>query len=180
MYQLTFKTFFIAAKSFFAAKSAWIKYVAIAILTVMVLAYVYSAGKDSERAEWLGKEREFLMQQNAIKEDAKKRIEENQAKYDKILMGAFNNYEQERKNLNNRISELSNQRMYITAAKSSSCDRVPVKTKDSIGIDSSAGRVELSAEDGKNIRNDYGTAQELVEQYKALRNICLPLVEVVE
>ena len=167
-------------KGFLTAKSLWIKIALAVILSIAVLAYVYSAGKDSERSEWLGKEREFLAQQNAIKEDAKKRIEENQAKYDKILMGAFNNYEQERKNLNNRISELSDKRMYITASKNTSCDRVSAKAKDSIGIDSSAGRVELSAEDGKNIRNDYGAAQELVEQYKALRNICLPLVEVIE
>lgn len=167
-------------KGFLTAKSLWIKIALAVILSIAVLAYVYSAGKDSERAEWLGKEREFLTRQNAIKEDAKKRIEENQAKYDKILMGAFNNYEQERKNLNNRIDELSNQRMYITAAKSTSCNRVPSKAKDSSGVDSAPNRVELSDEDGKNIRNDYGTAQELVEQYKALRNICLPLVEVVE
>ena len=147
-------------------------------LAVMVLAY--GAGKDSERSEWLGKEREFLAQQNAIKEENSKRIKEYQDKYDQILMEAFNNYEQERKNLNNRISELSNQRMYITASKSTSCNRLPAKTKDSIGVDSSPDRIELSREDGKNIRNDYGTAQKLVEQYKALRNICLPLVEVVD
>lgn len=167
-------------KTFLTAKSAWIKYAAIAILTVMVLAYVYSAGKDSERSEWLGKEREFLAQQNAIKEENSKRIKEYQDKYDQILMEAFNNYEQERKNLNNRISELSNQRMYITAAKDSGCNRLPAKTKDSSGVDSAPNRVELSDEDGKNIRNDYGTAQELVMQYERLRAICLPLVEVIE
>ena len=172
--------YFTLIKSFLTAKSAWIKYAAIAILTVMVLAYVYSAGKDSERSEWLSKEREFLTQQNAIKEAAKKRIEENQAKYDEILMGAFNNYEQERKNLNNRIDELSNQRMYITAAKSTSRNRVSSKAKDSSSVDSAADRVELSGQDGKNIRDDYGTAQELVMQYERLREVCLPLVEVVQ
>lgn len=167
-------------KGFLTAKSLWIKIALAVILSIAVLAYVYSAGKDSERAEWLDKEQEFLAQQSAIKEENSKRIKEYQDKYDQILMEAFNNYEQERKNLNNRISELSNQRMYITAAKSTSCNRVPAKTKDSSGVDSAPNRVELSDEDGKNIRNDYGTAQELVEQYKALRNICLPLVEVVE
>lgn len=167
-------------KTFLTAKSAWIKYAAIAILTVMVLAYVYSAGKDSERAEWLDKEQEFLAQQSAIKEENSKRIKEYQDKYDQILMEAFNNYEQERKNLNNRIDELSNQRMYITASKNTSCNRLSAKTKDSSGVDSAPNRVELSDEDGKNIRNDYGTAQELVMQYERLREVCLPLVEVVE
>lgn len=167
-------------KAFVVAKSAWIKYTIVIILAVSVLAYVYGAGKDSERAEWLDKEREFLTRQNAIKEENSKRIKEYQAKYDEILMGAFNNYEQERKNLNNRIDELNNKRMYVTAAKNSGCNRLPAKTKDSSGVDSPPNRIELSDEDGKNIRNDYGTAQELVEQYKALRNICLPLVEVVE
>lgn len=167
-------------KAFVAAKSAWIKYTIVIILAVSVLAYVYDAGKRSERSEWLDKESEFLARQNAIKEENSKRIKEYQAKYDEIMMGAFNNYEQERKNLNNRISELSNQRMYITASKDSGCNRLPAKTKDSSGIDSSAGRVELSDEDGKNIRDDYGTAQRLVMQYEALRNICLPLIEVIE
>jgi len=73
-------------KTFLTAKSAWIKYAAIAILTVMVLAYVYNAGKQSERSEWLGKEREFLTRQNAIKEENDKRIRENQEKYDQILL----------------------------------------------------------------------------------------------
>ena len=167
-------------KGFLTAKSLWIKIALAVILSIAVLAYVYSAGKRSERSEWLDKEQEFLAQQSAIKEENSKRIKEYQDKYDQILMEAFNNYEQERKNLNNRISELSNQRMYITASKNTSCNRLPTKTEDSSGVDSSPNRIELSAEDGKNIRNDYGTAQELVEQYKALRNICLPLVEVVD
>jgi len=167
-------------KAFVTAKSAWIKYAIVIILAVSVLAYVYAAGKDSERAEWLDKEREFLTRQSAIKEENSKRIKEYQDKYDQILMEAFNNYEQERKNLNNRISDLSNQRMYITASKSTGCNRLPAKAKDSGGIDSSTSRVELSGADGKNIRDDYGTAQELVMQYERLRAICLPLVEVVE
>ena len=167
-------------KGFLTAKSLWIKIALAVILSIAVLAYVYSAGKDSERAEWLVKEKEFLAQQNAIKEENSKRIKEYQDKYDQILMGAFNNYEQERKNLNNRISELSNQRMYITASKDSGCNRLPTKAKDSGGIDSATDRVELSRENAENIRDDYGTAQRLVEQYKALRNICLPLVEVVD
>lgn len=167
-------------KTFLTAKALWIKIVVVVIMAISVMAYVYSAGKDSERAEWLGKEREFLTRQNAIKDDAKKRIEENQAKYDEILMGAFNNYEQERKNLNNRIDELSNKRMYITASKNTSCNRLPAKTKDSIGVDSSPNRIELSDEDGKNIRDDYGAAQKLVMQYERLREVCLPLVEVIE
>ena len=167
-------------KAFVAAKSAWIKYAIVIILAVSVLAYVYGAGKDSERAEWLDKEREFLAKQNAIKEENYKRIKEYQDKYDQILMEAFNNYEQERKNLNNRIDELNNKRMYVTAAKNSGCNRLPAKTKDSGGVDSPPNRIELSDEDGKNIRNDYGTAQRLVLQYEELRAICLPLVDVVE
>lgn len=67
-------------KTFLTAKSAWIKYVAIAILTVMVLAYVYNAGKQSERSEWLDMEQKFLAKQNAIKEENDKRIKENQEK----------------------------------------------------------------------------------------------------
>ena len=169
-------------KSFLTAKYAWIKYAAIAILTVMVLAYVYSAGKDSERSKWLDKEREFLVQQSAIKEENSKRIKEYQDKYDQILMEAFNNYEQERKNLNNRISELSNQRMYITAAKDSGCNRLPAKTKDSSEHDSTAGSAEirLSDETTRSLAQVTEDAIDLVDRYNNLREICLPLVEVVE
>lgn len=167
-------------KAFVAAKSTWIKYAIVIILAVSVLAYVYDAGKRSERSEWLDKESEFLARQNAIKEENSNRIKEYQAKYDEILMGAFNNYEQERKNLNNRIDELSNKRMYVTAAKNSGCNGLSAKAKDTGGIDSAPSRIELSGADGKNVRNDYGTAQRLVLQYEELRAICLPLVDVVE
>ena len=56
-------------KLFLTAKAAWIKYAVMAILTVMVLAYVYSAGKHSERAEWLEQEQSFLAKQHAIEEE---------------------------------------------------------------------------------------------------------------
>ena len=63
-------------KGFLTAKSLWIKIALAVILSIAVLAYVYSAGKDSERSEWLDKEQEFLAQQSAIKEENSKRIKE--------------------------------------------------------------------------------------------------------
>ena len=167
-------------KGFLIAKKEWIKYALIAILTVSVLAYVYSAGKHSERSEWLEQEQEFLAKQSAIKEENDKRIKENRENYDRILLGVISNHEKEQKNLNDRIAELSNKRLYITAAKNSGCDRVPTETKSTGEFDSPPDRIELSRKDGENIRNDYGTAQRLVEQYENLRAVCLPLVEVVE
>lgn len=167
-------------KGFLIAKKAWIKYALIAILTVSVLAYVYGAGKRSERSEWLEQEQEFLAKQSAIKEENDKRIKENREKYDQILLGVISNYEKEQKELNDRIAELSNKRMYITAAKSSGCNGVPTKTESPGQPDSSSDRTELSAEDAENIRDDYATAQQLVNQYNDLRALCLPLVEVVQ
>lgn len=167
-------------KGFLTAKSLWIKIALAVILSIAVLAYVYSAGKRSERSEWLEQEQEFLAKQNAIKEENSKRIEEQQAKYDQILLGVISKHEKEQKKLNDRIAELSNKRLYITAAKNSRCDRVPTETKGTGEPDSPADRVELSRKDGENVRNDYGTAQRLVEQYENLRAVCLPLVEVVE
>ena len=167
-------------KGFLIAKKAWIKYALIAILTVSVLAYVYGAGKRSERSEWLEQEQEFLAKQSAIKEENDKRIKENREKYDQILLGVISNYEKEQKELNDRIAELSNKRMYITAAKSSGCNGVPTETQSTGEPDSPADRVELSGKNAEDIRNDYGTAQRLVEQYENLRAVCLPLVEVVE
>lgn len=169
-------------KTFLTAKSAWIKYAAIAILTVMVLAYVYSAGKDSERAEWLGKEREFLTQQNAIKEAAKKRIEENQAKYDEILMGVINERNKSIEERDNRIAELNNRGLYISSKNCTSSNRVPTKTKDTIQSDSPAGSTEirLSDETTRSLAQVTEDAMDLVDRYNNLRELCLPLVEVVE
>ncbi len=167
-------------KTFLTAKAAWIKYAVMAILTVMVLAYVYSAGKHSERAEWLSKEAKFLTQQNEIKEAAEKRVEEQQAKYNEILMGVINEHNKEKTELDNRIAVLSNQRMFINTKKCTGSGGVSAKTESSGQPDSSSDRTELSAEDAENIRNDYATAQQLVNQYNDLRALCLPLVEVVQ
>ncbi len=167
-------------KTFLTAKAAWIKYAAIAILTVMVLAYVYNAGKHSERAEWLSKEAKFLTQQNEIKEAAEKRVEEQQAKYNEILMGVINEHNKEKTELDNRIAVLSNQRMFINTKKCTGSGGVSTKTESASQLDSTTDRAELSVSDAENVRNDYATAQQLVNQYNDLRALCLPLVEVVQ
>ena len=146
----------------------------------MVLAYVYGAGKDSERAEWLNKEAKFLTQQNAIKEAAEKRVEEQQAKYNEILMGVINEHNKEKTELDNRIAVLSNQRMFINTKKCTGSGGLSTKTESPGQPDSSSDRTELSGEDAENIRDDYATAQQLVNQYNDLRALCLPLVEVMQ
>ena len=167
-------------KTFLTAKKTWLKIAAIAILTATCLAYVYSAGKDSERAEWLNKEAKFLTQQNAIKEAAEKRVEEQQAKYNEILMGVINEHNKEKTELDNRIAVLSNQRMFINTKKCTGSGGVSTKTESASQLDSTTDRAELSVSDAENVRNDYATAQQLVNQYNDLRALCLPLVEVVQ
>ena len=125
------------------------------------------------------KEREFLAKQSAIKEENDKRIRENQEKYDQILLGVISNYEKNRKSL----------MIVLLSLAISACTSQPQKFRLQWSVhrnqstsepDSPADRVELSGKNAEDIRNDYGTAQRLVEQYENLRAVCLLLVEVVE
>lgn len=171
-------------KSFLTAKSAWIKYAAIAILTVMVLAYVYSAGKDSERAEWLVKEKEFLARQNAIKEENSKRIREIREENDKLLLEVVNDRSEWLQIKNDLISRLINDNngLRISSKNCTSSNRVPAKAKDTSRADISAGsgEVRLSDETARGLAEVAVDAMDLVDRYNNLRKICLPLVEVVE
>ena len=169
-------------KSFLVAKAIWIKIAVAVILAISVLAYVYSAGKDSERAEWLGKEAKFLTQQNAIKEAAKKRIEENQAKYDQILMGVINEHNKNIEERDSRIADLNSRGMRISAKNCAGSNRVRAKAKDSGQPDSAAagGEIRLSSETARSLAEVAIDANEVVAKYNDLVKICSPLVEVVE
>lgn len=169
-------------KGFLTAKSLWIKIALAVILSIAVLAYVYSAGKDSERAEWLDKEQEFLAQQSAIKEENDKRIRENQEKYDQILLGVINDRNDQIEERDNRINQLINNGLRINSKNCTSSNRVPAKAKDTIQSDSPAGSTEirLSDETTRSLAQVTEDAMDLVDRYNNLREICLPLVEVVE
>ena len=167
-------------KTFLTAKKTWLKIAAIAILTIVCLAYVYNAGKESERSVWQEKESKFLAKQEAIKKLHLEAIERQQNEYEKILLGVINEYEKERTDLDNRIAELSTQRMYVNTKKCTGSGGVSTKTKDIGQLDSTTDRTELFESDAENIRNDYATAQQLVNQYNDLRALCLPLVEVAQ
>lgn len=169
-------------KTFLTAKSAWIKYAAIAILTIMVLAYVYSVGKDSERAEWLDREVKFISQQNAIKEENSKRIEEQQAKYDQILLGVINDRNNQIEERDNRINQLVSNGLRINSKNCTGSNGVSTKAKDSSGHDSPTGSTEirLSDETTRSLAQVTEDAMDLVDRYNNLRELCLPLVEVVE
>lgn len=169
-------------KTFLTAKAAWIKYAAIVIFTVMVLAYVYGAGKDSERAEWLDMEQKFLAKQSAIKEENDKRIRENQEKYDQILLGVINDRNEQVAERDNRINQLINNGLRISSKNCTGSNGVPPKTKDSSEHDSPAGSAEirLSDETTRSLAQVTEDAMDLVDRYNNLREICLPLVEVVE
>lgn len=171
-------------KTFLTAKSAWIKYAAIAILTVMVLAYVYSAGKASERAEWLGKEAKFLTQQNAIKEENSKRIREIREENDKILLGVINERSEWLQSKNDLIDKLVNDNngMRISAKNCSGSNRLPAKAQNTSQPDSAAagGEIRLSRETTRGLAEVAIDANEVVAKYNYLAKICSPLVEVIE
>lgn len=167
-------------KTFLIAKKTWIKIAAIAILTAACLAYVYNTGKESERSVWQEKEAKFLVKQEAIKKLHLEAIERQQNEYEKILLGVINEHEKERTDLDNRIAELSTQRMYINTKKCTGSVGLSTKTESASQLDSATDRTELSESDAEDIRDDYATAQQLVNQYNDLRALCLPLVEVVQ
>lgn len=169
-------------KTFLTAKSAWIKYAAIAILTVMVLAYVYNAGKHSERAEWLEQEQEFLSKQRAIKEENDKRIRENRDKYNQILLGVINDRNEQVAERDNRINQLVTNGLRISSKNCTGSNGVPTKAKDTGKPDSAAGsgEIQLSESTTRSLAQVTEDAMDLVDRYNNLREICLPLVEVVE
>ena len=169
-------------KAFVTAKSAWIKYTIVIILAVSVLAYVYDAGKRSERSEWLGKEREFLTRQNAIKEENDKRIRENQEKYDQILLGVINDRNDQIEERDNRINQLINNGLRINSKNCTGSNGVSAKAKDTSQPDSTigSGEIQLSESTTRGLAQVTEDAMDLVDRYNNLRELCLPLVEVVE
>lgn len=169
-------------KTFLTAKSAWIKYAAIAILTVMVLAYVYNAGKQSERSEWLDLEQKFLAKQNAIKEENDKRIKENQEKYDQILLGVINDRNEQISERDNRINQLVANGLRISSKNCTGSNGVSAKAKDTSQPDSTigSGEIQLSESTTRGLAQVTEDAMDLVDRYNNLRELCLPLVEVVE
>ena len=171
-------------KSFLTAKAIWIKIAIAVILAISILAYVYSAGKDSERAEWLGKEAKFLTQQNAIKEENSKRIREIREENDKILLGVINERSEWLQSKNDLIDKLVNDNdgMRISAKNCTGSNRLPTKAKDSSQPDSAAGggEIRLSDETTRSLAEVAIDANEVVGKYNALVKICSPLVEVVE
>ena len=169
-------------KGFLTAKSLWIKIALAVILSIAVLAYVYSAGKDSERAEWLGKEREFLAKQSAIKEENDKRIRENQEKYDQILLGVINDRNEQVAERDNRINQLVANGLRINSKNCTGSNGVPTKTKDTGQPDSPSGSAEirLSDETTRSLAQVTEDAMDIVDRYNNLRELCLTLVEVVK
>jgi len=169
-------------KSFLTAKAVWIKIAIAIILAVSVFAYVYSAGKDSERAEWLDKEREFISRQNEIKEENSKRIKERQAEYDKILLGVINDRNNQIEERDNRINQLVNNGLRISSKNCTSGNGVSAKAKDTSQPDSTigSGEIQLSESTTRGLAQVTEDAMDLVDRYNNLRELCLPLVEVVE
>ncbi len=169
-------------KSFLTAKAVWIKIAVAIILAVSVLAYVYSAGKDSERAEWLEQEQSFLAKQHAIKEENDKRIKENQEKYDQILLGVINDRNEQISERDNRINQLVANGLRISSKNCTGSNGVSTKAKDTGQLDSStgSGEIQLSESTTRSLAQVTEDAMDLVDRYNNLREICLPLVEVVE
>ena len=169
-------------KSFLTAKAVWIKIAIAIILAVSVFAYVYSAGKDSERAEWLDKEREFISRQNEIKEENSKRIKERQAEYDKILLGVINDRNNQIEERDNRINQLVANGLRISSKNCTGSNGVSAKAKDTSQPDSTigSGEIQLSESTTRGLDQVTEDAMDLVDRYNNLRELCLPLVEVIE
>ena len=169
-------------KSFLTAKAVWIKIAVAIILAVSVLAYVYNAGKHSERSEWLDMEQKFLAKQSAIKEENDKRIRESQEKYDQILLGVINDRNEQVAERDNRINQLVANGLRISSKNCTGSNGVSTKAKDTVQPDSAIGSGEIQPSESttRGLAQVTEDAMDLVDRYNNLREICLPLVEVVE
>lgn len=169
-------------KGFLTAKSLWIKIALAVILSIAVLAYVYSAGKHSERAEWLEQEQSFLAKQHAIEEENDKRIKENREKYDQILLGVINDRNEQVAERDNRINQLVANGLRISSKNCTGSNGVSAKAKDTSQPDSTigSGEIQLSESTTRGLAQVTEDAMDLVDRYNNLRELCLPLVEVVE
>lgn len=117
------------------------------------------------------KENAKLLKQ--VNDDNAKAIESYQKSFAEAIQYRDNELADLRHNLNR------SERLYITA-KSRQCDGSAVPTKtESAGQPDRAGRVELSTDDAGALWGIAEQAQSVVIKYNALRNICLPLVEVI-
>ncbi len=160
------------------------KYALIISVIVGAAWWVYDAIYDRG---WNDREQEAILEAAKSQEAldvAKKKIEAMRVESQTKLLKTINERNKREAELNNRINDLNDQRLYVSA-KNKGCDNDGMPgTHEDTGVNSGGtGRVELSQTAARNIRRDYINGQQVVNQYLALKELveastqCFEIVE---
>lgn len=158
------------------------KYVIFITVTSLVVYQVYDSGKQAERAKCLQLQKDFSDRAEELRQkQTARRIEEKRV-YETNLMRLINEKQKLQADLNQRMHELTTGGLWIDAKACSSRDSLPGKTKNSSIDDRTAGpeKIRLPGKTERSLLAIGYDAAELVDKYNDLRELCLPLVEVVD
>lgn len=137
----------------------------------------YEDGRSEERAEWMKEKVKTDEEARQVLEKHKLAYEAELSRQKSNLIGAFNESEKLRNNLDRDIADSRNHRMFVNTKNAESCSN-PGKAKatSSGGIGGTGEKVyrsELDRETEQNIRRDYS-------EVAAGANACKVLLELVE
>ena len=97
-------------------------------------------------------------------------------------MGVINERNEQIASRDNRINQLVANGLRISSKNCASSNGMPAKAKDTSKHDSAvgSGEIQLSESTTRSLAQVTEDAMDLVDRYNNLREICLPLVEVVD
>lgn len=159
------------------------KYIVIVLVLCGLVFTIHSSGRKVERAQCQQEQQDFSARAEQLRRQAEvERIEEKRA-YDENLMRLINDKQKAQADLNQRMHELATGGLWINASTTcSSGDRMPGKTENTRVDDRAAGpdKIRLPRKVEGNLLAIGYDAAELVDKYNDLRELCLPLVDVVD
>lgn len=159
------------------------KYIVVVLVLCGLVSTIHNSGRKVERAQCLQAQQEFSAQAEQLRRQAEaERIKEKRA-YDENLMRIINDKQKAQADLNQRMHELATGGLWINASTTcSSDDRMPGKTENTRINDRAAGpdKIRLPRKVEGNLFAIGYDAAELVDKYNDLRELCLPLVNVVD
>jgi len=144
---------------------------------------IYNDGVNSERSKWQAAEAKRLADTQAkIKEAIDKEKLDHESQIN-ALTGALDNANQAKEKLNNDLNAIraTNRGLFIDAKACRSRDNAAQTETEGSGIDGGEpGRIRLPETIERDLWELAADAQRVVIQYVALRDTCLPLVDVAE
>ena len=165
-------------KTFLTANKIWLKIAAIAILTVMCLAYVYNAGKESERSVWQEKESDFLASIRSLEDEYKERAEDQQKKHEQILLNVMSDHNEKIQTLNDDVDKFKRDGLRYKS-KASSCSNARTGEAESSSLLAQENEYELPARITERL-SEIGEHAIMVQQNRnELIDICSQYVQAI-